>query len=41
MHTFLVGHDGQQLGQRSMIAVISTSDQPCWLAEACTVLLLQ
>ena len=39
MHTFLVGHDGQQLGQRSMIAV--TSDQPCWLAEACTVLLLQ
>ena len=23
-----------------MIAIIATSDQPCWLAEACKILLL-
>ena len=23
-----------------MIAIIGTSDQPCWLAEACKILLL-
>ena len=24
-----------------MIAIIGTSDRPCWLAEACKILLLQ